>query len=82
VVTTDSAGKATSQRLTLAADTSTTVDLRDAASVWVHRLSGKGQLRAGVITSGSDARGELISVLPLSDALLRTTSAGLLEIPQ
>ena len=82
VVTTDSTGRATSRRLTLAADTATVVDLGDAASVWVHRLSGKGQLRAGAITTGSDAKGELISVLALTDALLRTTSAGLLEIPQ
>ena len=56
VVTTDSSGKATSRRLTLAADTATTVDLGDAASVWVHGLSGKGQLRAGAITTGSTPR--------------------------
>ena len=67
-------GKATSRRLTLAADTATTVDLGDAASVWVHRLSGKGQ-PGRCHHDGLDAKGELISVLPLTDALLRTTSA-------
>ena len=82
VVTTDAAGKAASRRLSIGADSSTAVDLGSATSVWVHRLSGKGQLRAGVIASGTDAKGELIATMPLADATLRTTSVSLLEIPQ
>jgi hypothetical protein len=82
VVTTDASGKATSRRLTVAADSAATVDLEDATSVWVHRLSGKGAVRAGVVVTGEDLRGELVSVLPLSDAVLRTTNVGLLEVLQ
>lgn len=82
VVTTDASGKASSRRLTVGADSAATVDLAGATSVWVHRLSGKGQVRAGVVASGSDAKGELVSVMPLSDAVLRTTNVGLLEVPQ
>jgi hypothetical protein len=82
VVTTDRSGKETSRRLTVPADAVAQVDLTDAQAVWVHRLSGKGQVRAGVVVWGEDSRGELISVMPLSDATLRTTSVGLLEVPQ
>ena len=82
VVTTDAAGKAASRRLSIGADASATVDVSGATSVWVHRLSGKGQLRAGVIASGSDAKGELIATMPLADTVLRATSVSLLEIPQ
>jgi hypothetical protein len=82
VVTTDAEGEASSRRLTVAADSAATVDLEDATTVWVHRLSGKGAVRAGVVVTGEDARGELVSVLPLSDAVLRTTNVGLLEVPQ
>ncbi len=48
----------------------------------MHRLSGNSQLRAGVIANGSVAKGELIAIMPLADATLRTTSVSLLEIPQ
>ncbi|TQJ51701.1 DUF5719 family protein [Phycicoccus sp. SLBN-51] len=82
VVTTDASGKASSRRLTVGADSSATVDLTGATSVWVHRLSGKGQVRAGVVVGGSDAKGALVTVLPLKDAVLRTTNVGLLEVPQ
>lgn len=82
VVTTDATGTATSRRLTLQADTATSLDLAGAATVWVHRLAGKGELRAGVVASATDAKGELISVVPLSDSALRTTTVGLLEVPE
>jgi hypothetical protein len=82
VVTTDASGRATSRRLTVVADSAARVDLTGATTVWVHRLSGKGQVRAGVVAGAEDSRGELISVMPLSDATLRTTSVGLLEVPQ
>ncbi|MDF2146444.1 DUF5719 family protein [Knoellia sp. p5-6-4] len=82
VVTTDASGRATSRRLTVRADSAATVDLAGATTVWVHRLSGRGHVRAGVVAGGEDSRGELISLMPLSDATLRTTSVGLLEVPQ
>jgi hypothetical protein len=82
VVTTDATGTATSRRLTLQADTATSLDLGGAATVWVHRLAGKGELRAGVVATATDAKGELISVVPLSDSALRTTTVGLLEVPE
>jgi hypothetical protein len=82
VVTTDRAGAASSRRLTLGADTSANLDVTGAASVWVHRLSGRGQMRAALAVTAPDAHGELISLVPLADTALRSTSVGLLEIPQ
>lgn len=83
VVTVDSKGKAESKRLTVAEDVSTSVVVpAEAASVWVHRVSGKGLLRAGLISWAEDDQGQLISSMPLSDTSLRTTNAGLVELPQ
>lgn len=79
VVTTDADGRATSQRLTVAADTATTLGLGAAGTVWVHRLSGDGELRAAVVSAVGAPGGELLSVMPLADAALRTTGVGLLE---
>jgi hypothetical protein len=56
------------------------MDLSGATSVWVHRVSGQGLVRAGVITQLADTQGTLISVVPLRDAVLRTTSIGLREV--
>jgi hypothetical protein len=82
VVTTDATGAPTSRRLTLGADTATSLDLGDARSVWVHRLAGSGALRAGVVATATDAKGGLVSVLPLTDSVLRTTSVGVREVPE
>ena len=82
VVMTDAAGTASSRRLDLAADTATRVDVGEATSVWVHRLAGKGQVRAGLVAVGRDDTGQVVSAMPLLDAALRTTSVGLLEIPE
>jgi hypothetical protein len=80
VVTVDAKGVETSRRPSLGVDASLTIDISGAASVWVHRVSGAGQVRAGVITQMADAQGTLISVVPLRDAVLRTTSVGLREV--
>jgi hypothetical protein len=80
VVTTDGTGKATSQRLSVPADSTLQVGLTGATTVWVHRVSGAGHLRAGVVSWFIDRGGALISTTPLADAVLRTTSAGLLQV--
>ena len=79
VVTTDVSGKAASQRLTVPADSSVIVRVTDATSAWVHRLSGKGQLRAALGSQIGSAANGLVAVMPLRDAPLRTTSVGLRE---
>jgi hypothetical protein len=80
VVTVDAQGVETSRRPELGVDASLTMDLGGATSVWVHRVSGQGLVRAGVITQLADTQGTLISVVPLRDAVLRTTSIGLREV--
>jgi hypothetical protein len=79
VVTVDSAGVESSQRMTLQPDATTAVPATGASSVWVHRLSGRGQLRAAVFSWISADQGLLVSATPLLDTALRTTTVGLRE---
>lgn len=80
VVTVDAAGVETSRRPEIGVDASAVIDLTGATSVWVHRVSGRGQVRAGVVASLTDGQGTLISTTPLRDAALRTTTVGLREV--
>ncbi|HET8602396.1 MAG TPA: hypothetical protein VFM09_00560, partial [Marmoricola sp.] len=81
VVTVDGNGTATSTRVSIGADATTSVDVSAAASVWVHRVSGAGALRAGVVSWANDASGTLISSTPLRDAALRSTTVAVREAP-
>jgi hypothetical protein len=80
VVTVDAKGVETSLRPQVGVDASAIVEVTGAASVWVHRVSGSGAVRAGVVTVVDDDQGRLISITPLRDATLRTTSVGLREV--
>ena len=82
VVTVDAKGVETSHRPQLGVDASGVLEVTGATSVWVHRVSGQGQLRAGLVSVQSDASGQLISIAPLRDTVLRTTSIGLREVTQ
>jgi hypothetical protein len=79
VVTVDAQGAEKSQRLSLQPDATMTVAVTGATSVWVHRLVGKGEVRAGVVSWTVDPQGTLITVTPLVDTALRTTTVGLRE---
>ena len=81
-MTVDAKGVETSRRPQVGVDAASTIDVTGAASVWVHRVSGNGQVRAGVISLLHDDQGSLISVTPLRDTALRTTSVGLREVTQ
>lgn len=80
VITVDAKGAETSLRPNVGIDAAGIVEITGAASVWVHRVSGTGAVRAGVISMVQDAEGRLITVTPLRDAALRTTSVGLREV--
>jgi hypothetical protein len=82
VVTVDAQGVETSRRPQIGVDATGVVDLTGATSVWVHRVSGKGQVRAGVVAWVNDALGILITTTPLHDAALRITTVGLREVTQ
>jgi hypothetical protein len=82
VVTVDANGVEKSVRPQIGVDASLTLDVTFAASVWVHRVSGKGQVRAGVVSVLNDPQGQLITTVPLRDAVLRTTTVGLREVTQ
>lgn len=80
VVTVDAQGVQKSLRLTIPEDATLAVNATGARSVWVHRTSGTGELRAGVVSTTSDAVGTLITSTPLRDTALRTTTIGLREV--
>ena len=82
VVTVDDKGVETSRRPEIGVDATRVLDLSGATSVWVHRVSGKGQVRAGVVAWVNDDLGTLITTTPLRDAALRTTTVGLREVTQ
>ena len=82
VVTVDAEGVETSRRPEIGVDATAVLDLTGATSVWVHRVSGKGEVRAGVVSSLEDGQGTLITTTALHDAALRTTTVGLREATQ
>ncbi len=57
----DADGSATTERVRLGSDTSATVDVSSAAAVWVVPVTGGGQLRAGVVTSGGTGTDAVLS---------------------
>ncbi|QGN56681.1 DUF5719 family protein [Nostocoides sp. HKS02] len=80
VDTVSPAGDVQSQRVSIQADSTAQVKLPASSSVWVHRVSGQGELHAGVTTSLADALGPLLTSTPLVDTLLRTTTVALSEV--
>ncbi len=82
VVTVDAKGVERSIRAEVGVDAVRTIQVTGATSVWVHRVSGKGLVRAGVVSVLNDSQGQLITTVPLRDAVLRTTTVGLREVTQ
>ena len=80
VVTVGAGGAEKTQRVDVARDSSATVNLTGAGSVWVRQVAGKGKVHAGVIAAISVADGTLITSTPLLDTALRTTSVSLREV--
>lgn len=80
VVTVDADGAQKSSRLTVGEDATRAVDVTGARSVWVHRTSGTGELRAGVVSTLTDPTGTLVTATPLRNALVSTTTIGLREV--
>jgi hypothetical protein len=81
VVTVDGEGALASQRVSVVADGAAGLNVSGAAAVWVHRVSGSGQLRAGLVTWAVDGGGALVAAAPLWDAPLRTTAVGMRPAP-
>lgn len=82
VVTVDAAGRTESRQVSVAADGVAAASLVNATSVWVRKVAGDGQLRAGVLTWTYDSNGTLITAVPLRDAPLRTKTVTLREAPR
>ena len=80
VVTVDAGGTQKSSRLTVGEDATVAVNVTGARSVWVHRTAGTGELRAGVVSTLTDAVGTLVTTTPLRDASVNTASIGLREV--
>lgn len=78
VTTVGADGQASTKEVAMEADSVSTLALDGATSVWVTPLTGV--VRAAVLTWFSDAGGVLLSVTPLADLTLTTTSARLREL--
>jgi hypothetical protein len=79
VVTTVGAdGKVSTKEVAIVADSVSTLALDGATSVWVTPRTGV--VRAAVLTWFSDAGGVLLSVTPMANLNLTTTSAPLREL--
>ncbi len=78
VTTVGTDGKVSTKEVAIAADSVLLVPLVDATSVWVTRRTGF--VRAAVVSLVSDAQGTLMSVTPLSELTLTTTSSPLRQL--
>ena len=78
VTTVGADGQVSAKEVAIGADSVTTLALDGATSVWVTPRTGV--VRAAVQTWSSDAGGVLLSVTPLADLTLTTTSAPLREL--
>jgi hypothetical protein len=79
VVSADGTGKVSSQRVTVRADSAFAVPVKG-ASAWVHQVSGKGLLRVALGSQAGAGLAALVSVAPLEDTPMRTTTVGLREV--
>lgn len=71
-------GRVSTKEVAIGADSVSTLPLDGAASVWVTPLTGL--VRAGVLTTVTDAGGAMLSVTPLTDLTLTTTPTPLRQI--
>jgi len=78
VTTVGASGQASTKEVAIGADSVSSLALDGATSVWVTPLTGV--VRAAVLTWVTDAGGTLLSVTPLSDLTLTTTSVRLREL--
>ncbi len=78
VTTVGADGKASTKEIAIGADSLSLVPLADATSVWVTPLTGR--VRAAVVAVVTDKDGTLLSVTPLADLRLTTTSSPLREL--
>ncbi|MDT0213563.1 DUF5719 family protein [Rothia sp. ARF10] len=79
-VTWRTGGTWTTRSLTLSQDTSDTLDLGAAESVWVRRTAGAGQIRAGVGTrAGQDQ--QFVSVSPLTSSAVTSAVSRAHPVP-
>ncbi len=78
VTTVGADGHVSTKEVAIGADSVTLVPLVDVTSVWVTRRTGV--VRAAVVTVVTDDKGTLMSVTPLTDLTLTTTSSPLREL--
>jgi len=78
VTTVGANGQASTKEVAIGADSVSSLALDGATSVWVTPLAGV--VRAAVLTWVTDAGGTLLSVTPMSDLTLTTTSIRLREL--
>ena len=75
------AGAVTTRELSLAADSTVTTDLGSPSAVWVVRIGGAGELRAGVASQVGADTTAFLSALTLADLPLTTAATSAVPLP-
>ena len=81
VVTVDGKGDDTTKEVTVDANTTTSVDVSGAASVWVRPTGGDGDVVAGVVTTLGSESTPLLTAQPLSRPALTKADVRVTQMP-
>ncbi len=74
-------GTARTRRLDLLADRVASVPLDDAASVWVRRITGSGELRGTMVSSSGTGAARMLSSMPLGESAVTSEVSRAFPLP-
>ncbi|MFL6175338.1 MAG: DUF5719 family protein [Ornithinibacter sp.] len=74
-------GTPRTRRLDLLADRVSSVSLDDAASVWVRRITGSGELRGTVVSSSGSGAARMVSAMPLGESAVTSQVSRAFPLP-
>lgn len=69
------------RQVDLLADRVASVPLDDAASVWVRRITGSGELRGTVVSSSGTGAGRMLSSMPLGESVVTSEVSRAFPLP-
>jgi uncharacterized protein DUF5719 len=74
-------GTSRTRRIDLLADRVASVPLDDAASVWVRRITGSGELRGAVVSSSGTGAARMLSEMPLGESAVTSEVSRAFPLP-
>ncbi len=74
-------GEPRTREVELLADRVATVPLDDATSVWVRRITGSGELRGTIVSSGGTGPGRVLSAMPLEESAVTSEVSRAFPLP-